>query len=288
MTDPRPASLAMYDADRGAVQRFWAGLAHALRAKGLACVPEAVDWPADLDAHWQHPRLLLAQTCGHPLRTRLAGRVQVVGAFRYAVPGCSGIHYRSELVVRRSEPGQHIADFRGGIAAFNDARSYSGWQALRALVAPLAADGAFFGASVATGSHRASLAALQVGRADIAAIDCVTLAGLQRHEPALLDGLRVIGHTAPAPGLPLITAAATPAAELAALRRALAAACADPGLATTRETLFIAGFTAAPAAAWLPRTEPDATSVSTAPRLRPAATPATRRSARASAGSAPA
>jgi ABC-type phosphate/phosphonate transport system substrate-binding protein len=91
---------------------------------------------------------------------------------------------------------------------------------------------------------------LRSGQAHLAAIDCVTLAGVQRDQPDWLLGLRVIGETPSAPGLPLITARGTQPDELDAVRRALKAACADPAFADVRLALFIAGFEAAHAAAW--------------------------------------
>ncbi len=91
----------------------------------------------------------------------------------------------------------------------------------RALFAPLARDGRFFGAILVTGSHRASLAAVAQGRADAASVDCVTFGLLRRHAPRTVAGLRVLAETAPAPSLPFITRADAPAEELAALREAL-------------------------------------------------------------------
>jgi len=240
----------MYDADPAAVQAWWSSIAAAMRAEGLAGVPRNLSWPSDLDAHWHDTSLLLSQTCGYPLVTRLMEVVQVLGAFRYTAPGCSGFLYRSELLVRDGEPGRSIEDFRGRAAAINDLQSHSGCHALRRLVAPLAQDGRFFSGEVESGSHRGSLALLRDERADVAAIDCVSLAAFRRHSPELLAGLRVIGSTAMAPGLPLVTSASTPAAEVRAMRRALAAASSDPDLADVREALFIDGFEAVPATVW--------------------------------------
>jgi ABC-type phosphate/phosphonate transport system substrate-binding protein len=245
----RRASLPMYDADPEAVDAWWQAIARALRVHGVAHVPAQRGEPTELDTHWRDPRLLLSQTCGFPLVTSLRDDVQVVGAFRYAAPGCSGIDYRSDLVARIAD-AEAIEGFRGRVPAVNALDSHSGWNALRGLVAPLARDGTFFADPVITGSHRRSLAAVQAAEADIAAIDCVTLAGLRRRHPELLGGLRVVGATAAAPGLPLITSRATSPAELAALRQALHAACADPLAADARAALFIDGFEPVPAAAW--------------------------------------
>ena len=245
----RLASLPMYDADPQAVEAWWRALSRALHAQGVADVAERLDWPLELDAHWRDPRLLLSQACGYPLVTSLRSSVQVVGAFRYTAPGCAGIEYRSELVARIDD-AESIEGFRGRVAAVNSLDSHSGCNALRGFVAPLARDGAFFGDHLVSGSHRRSLAAVQSGAADIAAIDCVTLASLRRRDPALLRGLRVVTSTATAPGLPLVTSASTPPDELAALRSALHAACGDPSTADVRDALFIGGFEAVSTDAW--------------------------------------
>ncbi len=221
-----------------------------MRAEDIDGVPDEVDWPSDLDVHWRDRRPLISQTCGYPLVTRLAERVQVLGAFRYVAPGCAGILCRSFLVVRDDATGRTVDDFRDRIAAINDRHSYSGCHALRTLVAPLARAGRFFAREIESGSHRHSLALLRDGRADIAAVDCISLAALQRHSPALLRGLRIIGATGPASGLPLVTSVDTPATEVRALRRALAAASEDASLSETREALFIGGFEIVAADRW--------------------------------------
>ena len=66
----------------------------------------------------------------------------------------------------------------------------------------------------------------------------------------MLEGLRVIGHTASATGLPLITAMSTTPAELLALRRAVTTASVDPALAGVRDALLIDGFEVVEASAW--------------------------------------
>jgi ABC-type phosphate/phosphonate transport system substrate-binding protein len=245
----RTASLPMYDADPGAVDAWWRALARALQAEGLGGVPQALARPVDLDAHWRDPRLLLSQTCGYPLVTTLLPDVQVVGGFHYTAPGCAGLAYRSELVARVGD-AESIEGYRGRVAAINSLDSHSGCNALRGLVAPLARDGTFFGDRLISGSHRASLAAVRAGDADIATIDCVSLAAFRRHEPERLQGLRVLGSTASAPGLPLVTSRLTAPAELGALRRALHAACGDPALADVRAALFIGGFEVVSADTW--------------------------------------
>lgn len=194
--------------------------------------------PTDLLSHWRDDNLLLSQCCGYPLVTLLPD-VQVVGQFHYAAPGCEAGNYRSTLMVRREDAGRSLADFRGRVAAVNAPDSQSGYHALRN---SLGHDDTFFQSLVWSGSHRRSLALLQNGTADLAAIDCVSLALFARYEPQALHGLTEIGKTALTPGLPLITSKHTSAETLAALRNVLEELAGEKKIA---EPLLIGGFSPA-------------------------------------------
>jgi ABC-type phosphate/phosphonate transport system substrate-binding protein len=230
------ASFPMYAAGSAAHAALWQSVAEQLN------LPATLAQPTDLLAHWLDPALLLSQTCGYPLTHALAGRVQVVGAFKYTAPGCDGLRYRSQLLCRSADAGLPLAGFRGRTMAYNSEDSQSGYHSLRALVAPLARNGHFFGHTVATGSHHAAVDSVRNGQADLAAIDCVTLALLQRNHPEALRGMQVCGHTASVPGLPLITALQTPPEVLLALRQALQHAMRDEALAGARAELLVQDF----------------------------------------------
>ncbi|WP_237832693.1 phosphate/phosphite/phosphonate ABC transporter substrate-binding protein [Obesumbacterium proteus] len=234
-------SLPMYGINRDDVELLWQGLSRWLAQEGEADLPPHLCWPDDLYAHWQQPDLLLSQTCGYPLQETLSAKVDVVGVFRYRAPGCEGNDYRSFLVARKQDAGADIGSFLGRKAAYNSEDSQSGYNALRSVIVPLAHHGRFFASTLQTGSHRASLLAIKQGDADIAAIDCVTLALLQKAEPQCLSGLKIIGETPPAPGLPLITAAGNET-RLLRLRRALKKMVEDPSMAAVRSRLLISGF----------------------------------------------
>jgi ABC-type phosphate/phosphonate transport system substrate-binding protein len=113
---------------------------------------------------------------------------------------------------------------------------------LRAEIAPLAKGTAFFGSVVLTGSHKASLKAVADGRADLAAIDCVSFAHFQRYEPALASSIVQIGRSVLTPAPPFITAQETDYATLAILRETLTKIIADPELSAIREALSLGGF----------------------------------------------
>lgn len=235
---------------RSAVEAWWAGLRRHLRAEGVDA-PEALEWPTDLEAHWTAPDLVLSQTCGYPLTHALAGRVAYVATPHYDAPGCAGPAYCSLIVIRTEDGDARLLDFEGRRLAYNSLDSQSGRHSLRAAVAAaLEAAGRsapaepFFADALETGGHRESLAAVRDGRADLCAVDAVTGALLRDAAPQEWVGLAVLGRTPTAPGLPLITARATPPERIAAMRRALTAALEDPSLDITRSGLRISGVSA--------------------------------------------
>lgn len=215
-------------------EALFEALAEVLRAGGMV---EAVELERDpvLPDFWKRPDMLLSQTCGYPYLTQLRNHVQLIATPAYDFEGCAGADYASAIVVREGGGIATLADARGRTAAVNDAASNSGMNALRHAVAPLARDGRFFSSVIWSGSHRASLALVQDGKADLAAIDCVTLGYLRREQPSSLDGISILQYSVPSPGLPLVAGAAVPDALRQQLREALLAppaALADvlPGL----------------------------------------------------------
>lgn len=196
------ASLMMYARpELGAAHaRLWAQTRAALAARGIAA-PAGLSQQAGEWAVWEDPALVLSQTCGMPYRTRLAGKVQLVGTPDYGLAGCPPGHYRSAVVVRADDPRQTLGAFQDATLAYNMAHSQSGFAALHAHMAP---SGIWFTRRIASGGHLASARMVAQGRADIAALDAQTWRLIQRYEPFAAQ-LRVLAQTAPTPGLPLIT-----------------------------------------------------------------------------------
>jgi ABC-type phosphate/phosphonate transport system substrate-binding protein len=230
----------MYDLPeiRGATDALWAAIARALREAGVAGVPDRLDHERDAHLLWADAHLLFAQACGFPLMHEFAGRLVPVAAPRYAVSGCAGGEYRSLIVARSDDRRRRFADFAGSVAAINAEDSHSGFSILRWRAAQEAAR-PFFGAVLRSGAHVASLAAVQAGQADLAAIDCVTFALLARHRPPAVAGIRLVEETPAAPALPYVTGPGVTEVERAAILRALRSAMADRALAGARATLLL-------------------------------------------------
>lgn len=246
------ASLPMYDLPelRAATDAWWRGLARAFRREGIADVPDALDRRRHHQQVWQSSELLFSQTCGYPLTHALAGRVQLVATPCYAAEGCTAADYCSVVIVGADNPATDIAALRGARCAVNGADSQSGYNAFRALVAPLAGSGRFFGSVAVTGGHRASIEHVAGGVADVAAIDCVTHALLARHHPSALAGTRLLCRTAGAPNLPYVTRIQVDDDLLIRLRNGLKGAMTDPSLTAARDSLMLADVAVLPLSAY--------------------------------------
>jgi len=240
--------VSMYDAPELAVARdaWWAGLARHWRAAGLADVPARADMPRDLYQLWLSDDLFFAQTCGYPLTHELKDRVTLVATPCYEVDGCAGPNYRSMIIARRESDIRSLDDVAGKVAAVNGYDSQSGWNALRHSLIGTGAPARI----LETGGHRKSMAAVREGRADVAAIDCITYATVRSVAPRETEPLRVIAKTASAPSLPFITRRDVPPADLQKLRDGLRAAIDDPALADVRTALLIKGIEVLPLAAY--------------------------------------
>lgn len=198
------ASLGMYDRPETAAanDRFWDRIRDNLRAEGHPA-PDAMTrgngayWDA-----WNSENLVFSQTCGFPYRALLHAKVALIGTPDYGIAGCPPGHYCSVFVARATDARAELADYSTATFAYNEDLSQSGWAAPQNHVASL---GFYFQPGLRSGGHLASAQAVADGRADIAAIDAVTWAMLQRWEPCARS-LREVARTPPTPGLPYIAA----------------------------------------------------------------------------------
>jgi ABC-type phosphate/phosphonate transport system substrate-binding protein len=201
----------MYDLPevRRALDGLWEGLARHMRREGLGNIPRRLVHGRPLSRLWNDPELG---------------------------------DYASVVVVREESEADDVLEMRGAVCVINGPESHSGMNALRTLIAPKTGGRRFFSLVKVSGTHADSLATIQRGEADVAAIDCVTFALLARHRPAALAGLRKLGRTYRAPGIPYVTRATVPEETVARMRAALFLAFDDPRLAGVRQALLLDGL----------------------------------------------
>lgn len=218
---------------------------------GVSC--EVIDYPAPLpvSALWSRPDLGCAFMCGYPL-TRADSHPVVLAA---PIPSPARYHgkpkYWSDLIVRADASFTRIEDTFGTRFAFTTDESQSGYQGPRSLLAPYAKarSGALFSATVGPlFTPRGIVEAIIAGDADIGPLDSYVHDLLRQHEPALASRLRVVATTLPTPIPPLVAAAGTDDAAVAALRASLLEVSAVDSLKTVRTALLLQGFAPATAA----------------------------------------
>lgn len=226
------ASLAMYPFEplREASNSLWGAI-----RRHLGWGPSALEWAVLTPDVWHHPDLLVAQTCGWPLVTKLAPDVVVVGTFDYDVPGSAEGQYRSVLISREEASIEQLRSRPGVVAARNAADSLSGWISLQS------AWGGVPTSVVETGSHLESVRAIAEGRADVASIDAVTWALVCSLEPELVRPLFVVGSGPRVPCLPIVVPLRYQS-HVNELRAAFTGAVEDPAVVGACDALRIRGF----------------------------------------------
>lgn len=206
-----------------------------LDAAGKVIASDPAQLPPDeFDPHelWLHPALLFAQTCWGPMELGVSDHVQVVGQPKYdGFEGGQGELYSSAMIMRAGEApsvpspsdGRAVIPLdllRGRRFIFNDSHSMSGLLGLTRDLEAMDQTLDLFESRSQSGGHRASIIAVASDIADIATIDCRSLALAQRFEPAARE-VTVVGWTRRRKGLPFITSRHTPQEVVAVMHKAL-------------------------------------------------------------------
>lgn len=150
------------------------------------------------------PGLLFGHTCGYPLMKHLQDAVTPFCVPVFKVAGVSGNLYSSRIIVAADSEIDSLADCGNRIAAINGSDSNSGMNVLRHAIAKLDPATPFFASTINSGGHLHSLTAVAEGRADVAAIDCVSFQLIEDRWPELTARVRSIGDSVKTCGLPLV------------------------------------------------------------------------------------
>ena len=162
--------------------------------------------------------LFMGHTCGYPLMKSLQDLLSPICVPIFNVnadinsdtdaAGNDVRYYSSIFITSINSEIQSLHDSYQGVAAFNGRDSNSGMNVFRHALAPLAYKKGkgkpFFSGLIESGSHRQSLIEVSEGRADIAAIDSVSLALIADAWPELAAQVKGIGYSVKTCGLPFV------------------------------------------------------------------------------------
>ena len=230
----------MYDRaeTKAANDRLWK-----LIRNELGYGPENLTRSLDIWNHWLAKDLLFSQTCGYPYRTRLHGKVSIVGTPDHGLRNCPPGYYYSVFVVRNNDGRESPEEFSQALLAYNDPQSQSGW------VAPFnfAHERGFaFSRTLRTGKHVLSARAVAGKEADIACVDIISWKMMVRYDK-FSKHLKAIERTSSTPALPYISA---PSVNSGTIQEAVKTAIHNLD-EKDRDTLFIQGLQKIPSATYL-------------------------------------
>jgi phosphonate transport system substrate-binding protein len=107
--------------------------------------------------------------------------------------------YFSDIVVRHESLFRSFDDLRGASWAYNEPRSHSGFNVVRAHLASRGQSGGFFSSVLESGAHSTSLELVASGKVDAAAIDSTVLEWHFAQRPNLGREIRVLETLGPSP-----------------------------------------------------------------------------------------
>lgn len=249
MTDPR-ISLGMYPApaSRAIFTAIEQTLAAILDEAGLDEAGIAPD------------RLAVRHMCGITLATAPADAWHYLATPVIGDPAVPRGHYNSLIITPRDGGLARFADFDPEIhtVAINEPGSFSGAITLAAHLASRM--GVPLSSTIQSGAHLNSVTMVADGRAQLAAIDRMSLSLARHDRPEDVERVRVIDETDFYPAPPFVADASLAADVVTALRDALLACTSLPEWPEMERVLGVTGMTVMddalypPMAAVMPRT----------------------------------
>jgi len=150
--------------------------------------------------------------------------------------------YFSEVTVRGDSQVFAPEDLAGGVWAYNDSCSLSGYFSLLEFLDRRDLDLSFLGGMRHSGSHLGSIELVMSGQADAAAIDSNVLSLQRRRRPELRTSLRVIASWGPFPVQPVVVRTMLPGLTKLAVAEALSQLASSPETRRRLEPFGLQGF----------------------------------------------
>ena len=197
----------------------------------------------DLMRMWKDEATFFSQSCGLPFVEDLHDYVDIVATLKWTAISDDRGWYRTVIVAREELGVASLSEVGGLQPVITNQQSLSGWCSLGVALSDAGLDASYVLPYVESEGHAKSLQFLQDKRADFASIDPGTFQLLQRHRPALTNGLRVIGNGPHVPATPLHVSKVR-TATFEALRAATLEVFSRPELANARAEIGIDGAVA--------------------------------------------
>jgi len=204
---------------------------HAAEAKHPHRIRTGIPWQ-ERERRFDRGEIQILWLCGWPYVEKTARADKHLELL--AVPVPIGTRYQgqpvyfSDVVVRQDSQFTSFADLRGSVWAYNEPRSHSGFNVVRAHLAGLGYRSGFFGAVVESGAHSQSVHMILAGAVDSAAIDTTVLEWIICQREKFTEQIRVIDTLGPSPIPPWVISTQMPGELRCAVRELLLGMHSDP------------------------------------------------------------
>ena len=239
------SNARMYAVSPEAEEAWRLLLGHVTRSAGVDFEYTPYPAPKPLEVLWTRSDLGCVFMCGFPIATKLAD-VMPIAAPIPAAPWAGGrAAYRSDLIVRADSPVRRLEDTFGGTLGWTVEHSHSGFNALRHHLLRHRRNGGSTVFRRSVGSlvtARKILDSVVDGTIDVGPLDSYWHLLIRRHRPDLVENIRVIDVTEPAPIPAFVASAGTSAQTIERLRQAFAAAADQPWFPPLATALCVQGF----------------------------------------------
>ena len=239
------SNARMYAVSASAEAAWQRLLAHISDDAGVPMEYTLYPAPQPLENLWRRPDLGCTFMCGYPIALGIA-QVQPLAS---PIPAADWAHnravYRSDLIVKEDGPFETLADTFAGTAGWTVDHSHSGFNAFRHHLLPFAKGKGGKVYQHATGNlitARGILDEVLSGNIDIGPLDAYWHMLLRKHQPELVQGIRVLDVTETAPMPAFVASPGLPQEAVANLRDAFSAANRQPWFAELGQQLLITGF----------------------------------------------
>jgi len=186
---------------------------------GYKLQPVYVDTYAELSEIVANTPGAIAWTCGAPfVQDHLSDGQQLVSIPLFH----NKPEYHSLVITRIDRTEKALVDFKGGILAYSDIRSNSGYVSPAISLFNQGIDiQNHFRLTLRAGNHERSIQAVENRLADVAAIDEYIWVEYSKNTPAILKKIKVIEKSGPYPFTPIVANKLVSAEVISALQRVL-------------------------------------------------------------------
>ena len=183
--------------------------------------------------------------CGYPIARKVANVMPLASPIPSAPWADGKAVYRSDLIVRKHAPFEHLTDSFTGTLGWTVEHSQSGFNALRYHLLPYRSKdrSKLYRDSIGNLiTARRIIESVLDGTIDIGPLDAYWHILIDRYQPDLTAGIRVLDSTATLPMPAFVASPNLPLDIVDRLREAFAAAHSRPWFSQFKEALLIEGF----------------------------------------------